>query len=308
MAIEERTLREPALALRHLRTARGLGYAALEGMRPRQWTKNLLIFAGILFAAKIDDAHRWLEVVVAFVAFCAASSASYLMNDVRDAADDRHHPVKRFRPVADGRLPARTALALAGLLASFAVALSTWLGPRSLALLLGFLLIQIGYSLGLKRVALVDVIAIGSLFTIRATAGAAAVKVAVSPWLLLCAFLLALFLGLAKRRGELARIQTTNMPGRAVLKDYSLELLDQLISIVAASAIAAYSLYTFTGAQSHAMMLTIPFVLFGLFRYLLLVHKLQLGEEPERVLLSDTVTLLNVAVWAVTVATILFVT
>ena len=287
-----------------MRTTAGTLVAAVEALRPRQWLKNLLLFAGILFAVKLGDAGRWAEAATAFVAYCAASSAAYLVNDVRDAAADRAHPVKRHRPIAAGRLSPATAVGMSGALAAAALALAIVLGARSALLLAGFLVLQAAYSFGLKLVALADVLAIGGLFAIRAGAGAAAVHVSTSPWLLVCAFLLAVFLGLAKRRGEITRTLASGEPARAVLQDYSVALLDQLLSVVAASAVVAYAIYTFS-AQSDAMMLTIPFVLFGIFRYLLLIHKLNLGEEPERVLLSDRVTLLNVAGWSLAVALIL---
>jgi 4-hydroxybenzoate polyprenyltransferase len=279
--------------------------AALAAMRPRQWSKNLLVFAGILFAAKLGDAHRWLEAIAAFVAFSAASSAAYLVNDVLDAETDRQHPVKRNRPVARGELSASGALVLAGALAVAGLALLGGFDPWSAAYLAGFLALQAAYSLRLKHVVLIDVMAIGALFVIRAAAGAEAVDVPISPWLLVCTALLALFLALAKRRAELVLVGADETPGRPVLEGYSLALVDQLVSVVAASAVIAYSLYTFTARDSHALMATIPFVLFGIFRYLLLIHRHDLGEEPENVLLTDLPILLTVAGWAVTAGIIL---
>lgn len=277
-------------------------------MRPRQWTKNLLVFAGIVFAAKLGDPGRWADAATAFVAFCAASSAAYLVNDVRDAEHDRLHPTKNARPIARRELAPRAALALAGGLALAAVALTAALGLSALLYLGAFLALQAAYTLALKEVVLVDVMAIGALFVVRAAAGANAVRVPISPWLLLCTALLALFLGLAKRRGELVLVGADATPGRPVLAGYSLELVDQLVSVVAASTVIAYALYTFSARDSKAMMVTIPFVLFGVFRYLLLIHRHDLGEEPENVLLSDRPILLCVAGWAVSAAAILLVT
>ena len=278
--------------------------AAVVSLRPRQWTKNLLLFAGIIFAAQLGDLSRWVEALAAFAAYCAASSAAYLVNDVRDADEDRRHPIKRLRPVASGELAAREALVLAGALVAVAVALVAPLGLAALAFLAGFVALQLAYSLGVKHVVLVDVMAIGALFVIRAAAGADAVEVRISPWLLLCTALLALFLGLAKRRGELVLVGADEAPGRPVLDSYSLALVDQLVAVVAASAIIAYSLYTFT-AHSQAMMITIPFVVFGVFRYLLLVHRQGAGEEPDAVLVTDVPILVTVALWAATCAAIL---
>jgi 4-hydroxybenzoate polyprenyltransferase len=277
-------------------------------MRPRQWTKNVLVFAGIVFAAKLGDAGRWADAGIAFIAFCAGSSAAYLVNDVRDAAQDRLHPTKSSRPIACGELAPRAALALAACLAVAAVALAAVLGLSALLYLGAFLALQAAYTLALKEVVLLDVMAIGGLFVVRAAAGADAVRVPISPWLLLCTALLALFLGLAKRRGELVLVGADATPGRPVLAGYSLELVDQLVSVVAASTVIAYALYTFSARDSKAMMVTIPFVLFGVFRYLLLIHRHDLGEEPENVLLSDRPILFCVAGWAVAAALILVLT
>jgi 4-hydroxybenzoate polyprenyltransferase len=207
--------------------------------------------------------------------------------------------------VASGELAPRTAVALAAVLAAAALGIAGALGLGSLAYLLGFLALQAAYTGALKHVVLIDVMAIGGLFVLRAAAGAQAVHVPISPWLLLCTALLALFLGLAKRRGELVLVGAEETPGRPVLEGYSLALVDQLVSVVAASTVIAYSLYTFTARDSKAMMATIPFVLFGVFRYLLLIHRQDAGEEPENVLLSDLPIGATVVLWAATSGAIL---
>jgi 4-hydroxybenzoate polyprenyltransferase len=287
---------------------RSVPRAALVSLRPRQWTKNLLLFAGIIFAAKLHDAGRWAEAFTAFAAYCAASSASYLVNDVRDAPHDRVHPVKRYRPIARGELSPRLAEALAALLLFVAVLLVASLGLASILFLCTFFALQASYTLALKHVVLLDVMTIAGLFVVRAAAGAAAVEVRISPWLLLCTALLALFLALAKRRGELVLVGAESTPGRPVLEGYSLALVDQLITVVASSTVISYCLYTFTARDSKAMMVTIPFVVFGVFRYLLLMHRRDLGEEPEEVLLRDVPILLCILGWAVCAAVILSVT
>jgi 4-hydroxybenzoate polyprenyltransferase len=287
---------------------RSLPRAAFVALRPRQWTKNLLLFAGIIFAAKLGDVSRWGEAAAAFAAYCAASSASYLVNDVRDAPHDRLHPVKRSRPIARGELTPRLAEVLAALLIFCAVLLVAPLGIASILFLCTFFALQAAYTLTLKHVVLLDVMTIGGLFVVRAAAGAAAVEVRISPWLLLCTALLALFLALAKRRGELVLVGAEATPGRPVLEGYSLALVDQLVTVVAASTVISYCLYTFTARGSKAMMVTIPFVVFGVFRYLLLMHRRDLGEEPEEVLLRDAPILACIAGWAVTAAVILAVT
>jgi 4-hydroxybenzoate polyprenyltransferase len=276
-------------------------------LRPRQWLKNLLLFAGIIFAAELGDRTRWLEAVAAFVVYCAASSGAYLVNDLRDVAADRLHPVKRRRPIARGELPVRPAVVLACVLAIGAFAIAASLGPASIACLLGFGALQAAYTLRLKHVVLVDVLAIAALFVVRAAAGAIAVDVQISPWLLVCTALLALFLALGKRRGELVLVGAERTPGRRVLEGYSLALVDQLLAAVAGATIVAYALYTVTARDSYALVATVPFVVFGLGRYLQLLHRHDAGEEPENVLLGDIPILVTVAAWAVVCAAILVV-
>jgi len=282
--------------------------AALVAMRPRQWSKNLLVFAGLVFAAKLGEPLRWLEACVCFVAYCAISSAAYLANDVRDRNDDRLHPLKRSRPIARSELSPRAALILAGALAVLAPLLVAPLNIASVLLVLAFAALQAGYTLRLKHVVLLDVLTISALFVVRAAAGAEAVEVRISPWLLLCTALLALFLALAKRRGELVLVGAGRTPGRPVLDGYSLELVDQLTGIVASGTVIAYAIYTVTAGHSRALLATVPFVVFGVFRYLLLMHRYDIGEEPEQVLLKDVPILLAVAGWIVTAAAILALT
>ncbi len=300
------TTPQPATVI-ELRPRRSAARAAFVSLRPRQWPKNLLLFAGIIFAAKLGDAGRWAEAAAIFVAYCAASSAAYLVNDIRDASEDRLHPVKRDRPIARGELPAERALVLSAALAAASLAIAAGLGFASLVFLLGFIALQLAYSLGLKRVVLVDVSVISGLFVIRAAAGAAAVDVRISPWLLVCTALLALFLGLAKRRGELVLVNAAETPGRSVLDGYTLGFVDRLLNVVAVATAGAYAAYAVT-AHSAWMALTIPFVVAGLARYLLLVHRHELGEEPENVLLADRTILVCVGVWAVVSALVLALT
>lgn len=292
---------EPAAVL-ELPRRRSPAAAALVAMRPRQWTKNLLLFAGIIFAAQLGDPSRWAAAVTAFVAYCAASSAAYLVNDVRDAESDRLHPVKRARPIARGELSPRAALVLAGALALAAFVLAGALGPLSLACLAAFVALQAAYSLGLKTFELVDVLAIAGLFVLRASAGAIAVDVRISEWLLLCTFLLALFVALGKRRAELG---LDGVHARPALDGYSVALVDQLLGIVAAATIAAYTGYALAAHDTRWLVATVPLVVYGLFRYLLLLHRRGLGEEPETLLVEDLPLLVTVAVWAGACAVIL---
>jgi 4-hydroxybenzoate polyprenyltransferase len=298
-------MRDEVVRPRHAGAGRSTARALLRAGRPLQWTKNLLVFAGIIFAAEVADLQRWGETLLIFVAFCAASSAAYLVNDVRDAEQDRAHPVKRSRPVASGALAPRVALAAAAVLAVLALLVAAPTGAGAFAIVACFLVLQIAYTLGLKDIVLIDGLVIAGLFVLRAAAGAVGIDVRLSPWLVLCTGLLALFLALGKRRGELVLVGADLTPGRPVLTGYSLELVDQLLAVVTAATISAYSIYTFTATDSEAMMLTIPFVIFGLFRYLYLMHKHDLGEEPDRVALSDVPILVTVALWVATAAVIL---
>jgi 4-hydroxybenzoate polyprenyltransferase len=294
---------EPAhAAVFELPRRRSPGVAAFVALRPRQWTKNLLLFAGIVFAAELGDPNRWSAAVAAFVAYCAASGAAYLVNDVRDAEADRRHPVKRLRPVARREVEPRAALLLALGLASLALVIGAVLGAASLACVGAFLVLQGAYSLWLKSIELVDVMVIAALFVLRAAAGAIAVDVRISDWLLLCTFLLALFLALGKRRAELG---LDGPSARAALAGYTPAVVDQLLAIVAAVTIASYAAYTLTAHDTRWLIATLPLVVFGLFRYLLLLHRRGLGEEPDALLVEDVPLLATVVVWAALCAAIL---
>ena len=298
------SLPEP-VAVVALQPRRRPGVALGIALRPRQWTKNLLLFAGIVFAAEVGDARKWLEAGAAFVLYCAASSAAYLVNDLIYAPADRLHPVKRRRPLARGELSRRAAVVAAVALVGVGTVLALALGPVAVGFLALFLAIQTAYTLGLKHVVLVDVMAIAALFVVRAAAGADAVDVRISPWLLVCTALLALFLALGKRRSELVLVDAEATPGRPVLEGYSVELVDQLIAIVAAATVVGYTVYTLSARESQALAATIPFVLFGIFRYLLLRHRAGKGEEPENVLMTDAPILATVGAWAAACAAIL---
>jgi len=279
--------------------------ADVVALRPHQWTKNLLVFAGVLFAGKLGDPSSVLEALAAFVSYCMLSSAGYLVNDVRDAASDRLHPVKRFRPIARGDVSAQRALGTAGALALAGVSLQAALGLEALLFAAVFAAGQIAYTFWVKRMYLLDACAIAGLFVVRAAGGAAAVDVRISIWLLLCTALLAMFLAFGKRRGEL--ISEPGLPGagRAVLRRYSLRRLDRLVVATAAGALVAYAVYAFRASDPVEMVATVPFVLFGLARYLYLMRRQDLGEEPDRVLYTDVPILVTVVLWAAVAATAL---
>ena len=272
----------------------------LRGARPGQWVKNLLVFAGLIFANELTDAGAWAAAVACFVAFCAASSAAYLLNDVRDAELDRAHPTKRERPVARGSVSPRVALVAAAVLLVVALGIVFALGTEVALLLLAFVVGQIAYSLALKHVVVLDVAVIAGLFVARAAAGAAAVDVEISAWLLVCTALLALLLGLAKRRGELAADERETAR-RPVLAGYTVTQLDRALAAVALVTVAVYAVYT-VRAGADGMPLTIPFVALGVLRYGRLVHGHGRGEEPDRVLLEDRPLQLTIALWVVVAA------
>lgn len=274
---------------------------ALTALRARQWTKNLLVLAGIVFAAQVGEAELWLAASAAFAAYCAASSAAYILNDLRDAPHDRQHPVKRRRPIASGELSRRSALALAAALLVVAFGLAALLGPTAVGLMAAFTGVQTAYSCGLKRLPGLDAASIASLFVIRAAAGAEAIDVRISPWLLACTALLALFLAFAKRRGELL---TSGVAGRPALARYSVAVLDPLIAAIAAATVVVYAVYALT-VRTPVLAVTIPLVAFGLVRYAHLMRTRNVGEEPEHVLLTDVPIIVTVAAWVVACAAIL---
>jgi 4-hydroxybenzoate polyprenyltransferase len=290
-------------ALVHARSGRLRTAAA--ALRLPQWVKNTLLFAGLLFAGRLAEASAWGAAAAAFAAFCTASSAAYLVNDVRDAGRDRLHPVKRHRPVASGAVSPTLALVLAGMLLAVSLAAGVGLGARFALFLLGFVILQAGYSFVLKHVVALDVAAIATLFVLRAAAGAAAIHVRISPWLLACTALLALFLALAKRRGELLLVRAGETPGRPVLSLYSAAVLDRLLAASAVATLAAYAAYTFTARDSVEMAVTLPVVAFALIRYLVLVWRDGVGEQPERVLWTDAPILASAALWAIVAAFVL---
>ncbi|HMM42383.1 MAG TPA: decaprenyl-phosphate phosphoribosyltransferase [Thermomicrobiales bacterium] len=283
--------------------------ALVRLMRPRQWTKNAIVFAALVFDHKLGDWSRFAIVVGAFVAFCLASSAIYLINDLRDAESDRLHPAKRNRPIASGVVSPRLAMVTALLLLAVALPLATALKPAFGLVVAGYVLLMVGYSLFLKHLVILDVFAIAAGFVLRAAGGAVVIGVPISPWLYVCTILLALFIGFGKRRHELLLLEGGAASHRRNLEEYSAELLDHFILITAAATVMAYSLYTFAAESlpdDHSMMLTIPFVLYALFRYLFLVHRRDAGGSPGQTLLTDLPLLGCIVAWGVVTIVLLY--
>jgi len=285
--------------------------ALIKTMRPRQWTKNLVLFAGIIFDGQLTNLPSLLRVSVAFITFCLVSGVIYAINDLMDLEEDQHHPKKKFRPLASGELSPRTATV-------FCIILSIILLPAAFFLSINFGVVtsiyfffMIAYSKWLKQIVIIDVLSISAGFVLRMVAGIFVIKVAYfSPWLFLVTTLLALFLGFGKRRAELSLLNDNANEHRKVLDGYTVPLLDLLIVIVLTSTLITYSLYTFSASQlpqSHPMMFTIPFVLYGLFRYLYLIKVNDFGGAPEEVLLTDHPTQIAILCWTITVIMIIYI-
>ena len=280
-------------------------------LRPNQWTKNLIVFAGLVFGEQLLEPSAVARAAGAAGIFCALSSAMYLVNDVGDRARDRLHPVKRARPIAAGRVSTATALGAAGLLIAAGIAAAFQLEPRLALLALIFVGVVTLYSRVLKEIVILDVLAIAIGFVVRAVAGAVVIDVPISQWLLVCTLLLALFLGLTKRRQEVEALGADSMQHRSTLGRYTPQLLDQLVTIMAASTLVSYAVYT-TGAETvekfgtELLTLTIPFPIYGLMRYLVLVHDKTSGTGPSDMLLRDRPLLFCVAGWALSVALIIY--
>lgn len=281
----------------------------VKALRPKQWTKNGILFAGAVGAGQLFNTHSFIRAGAGFVIFCILSSVIYLINDLADAERDRAHPRKRLRPIASGALPIPWAVGAAVVLGVGGLAAALRLSPVFAGFGAGYMLVMLAYSAGLKHMVLLDVFAIAAGFVIRAAAGAAVVHASLSPWLLVCAALLSLFLGFSKRRHELLLLGPRAGAYRRTLKEYTAEMLEELISVVTSSTVVAYSLYTFFGENvpaSHAMMLTIPFVLYAIFRYLFLIHNAEGGGNPDELLLQDKPLLAAIALWGVTFIGVLY--
>jgi 4-hydroxybenzoate polyprenyltransferase len=282
-----------------------------RSLRPAQWTKNLLVFAGLLFGRRLLDPPAVGEAIAAFAVFCALSGVVYLVNDVVDREADRRHPLKQARPIASGALRVRLAIAGAAVLGAAALAAAFRLGTGLGTVAVAYLLLQAAYSLALKNIVILDVLAIALGFVLRAVAGAVAVRVEISHWLFLCTILLALFIALAKRRHEIVLLAGDAALHRPILGEYSAYLLDQMIAIVAACTLVSYVFYTISPETSEKfgsewLGLTIPFPLYGILRYLYLVHQREGGGSPADLLLADRPLLTCVALWAAAVAILIY--
>lgn len=280
-------------------------------MRPKQWTKNVFIFAALLFDIKLLDVTYVGRTTLAFILFCILSGSVYLINDLTDIDKDRQHPVKRNRPLPSGKLSKSWAVRAAIVLPIIALSLSFLLQPLFGLTALVYFVIQLFYSFGLKDVVILDVLIIAAGFVLRVAAGSAVAEAErFSPWLYVCITLLALFLALGKRRNELLLLEASALGHRKVLQEYSPQLLDEMVALVTSSTVIAYSLYTFSAENlppNKSMMLTIPFFLYSIFRYLYLIYQKNLGGSPEEILIRDVPFVISNLCWGITVVLILYI-
>jgi 4-hydroxybenzoate polyprenyltransferase len=284
----------------------------IKAMRPRQWTKNAVIFAALVFDRQLTYEH-WPEIastLAAFVIFSLLSGVVYIINDIKDAENDRQHPQKRSRPIASGRLPAPVAGTAAAVLIILLFPIAYLLSPMFALAALAYLLLNLAYSLWIKHIPLLDVLSIAAGFVLRVAAGVALIEVTrFSPWLYVIITLGALYLGFGKRRSELALLAEAANSHRRVLDGYTIPMLDQYITIVSSTTIIAYSLYTFSAPNlpdNHAMMLTIPFVIYGVLRYMYLIQATHTAGAPEEVLLTDRPLQITVLLWGLAVMIIFY--
>jgi 4-hydroxybenzoate polyprenyltransferase len=285
--------------------------SVLTSLRPDQWTKNLIVFAALVFARRLLDPAAVALALAAFSIFCALSGAVYLVNDVSDREVDRRHPLKSQRPIASGALPVGTALGWAAALALVGLTAALALEPLFGVTAVGFVALQLVYTRVLKHIVILDVMAIAMGFVLRAVAGGLVIGVPISDWLLVCTILLALFLGLSKRRHELTLLEMGAPDHRRILEEYDPYLLDQMIAVVAAATLVAYTIYclspeTTARFGTHWLVLTVPFPIYGIFRYLYIVHRREGGGSPSAVLLNDRPLLACVALWGLTVVAVIY--
>ncbi|MCP3774580.1 decaprenyl-phosphate phosphoribosyltransferase [Paenibacillus sp. MZ04-78.2] len=274
-------------------------------LRPKQWTKNILVFAAPLFSFKVTNFHMILQSLIGFFLFCFVSGCVYILNDFVDREADRNHPEKKYRPMASGALNPYIAICVGAILLLFSLAFAFNQNIMFGVILSLYFVLNVAYSFKLKHVVIVDVMIIASGFVFRAIGGGLIINVPFTPWFIICTMLLALFLALSKRRHELSLLQRNKSAHRKVLESYSISFVDQLNSIVITGAIISYSLFTFTSGHTIYLMLTIPFVIYGIFRYIYLIHMEEKGGSPEKVLLEDKHVLVTVILYALLVFIIL---
>lgn len=286
--------------------ARSKAVSYIMLLRPKQWIKNLFVFAALLFSGNIYKAGYIMSAAAAFAVFCITSSAVYIFNDLLDVEKDRKHPRKRNRPLASGALKKEEAVVLMLLMLPVAVYIGFRINNYFGLIIMLYLINNLLYTLYVKHMVILDVMSIALGFILRVTGGAVAIKVAISPWLLLCTLLLSLFLGFSKRRNELIILQEDAQSHRAILEHYSPSFIDSMLAIITASTVISYSMYTFFAYEDKYLMVTILFVLYGIFRYQYLIYNRNMGESPEELVLTDKPLLFNILLWIITSIAILY--
>lgn len=283
----------------------------LKAMRPKQWVKNIIIFAAVVFDRKIGYPAALLETIAGVGLFSLTASAVYLINDIMDVENDRAHETKRNRPIASGALPVPAAWTLAVILLLVSLPLAYLLAPAFSFLLLGYFILNLSYSLWLKHIPILDVLFLASFYVIRVVAGVTIIQVErFSPWLYIATTFVALLMGIGKRRAELVKAEASGNTTRKVLQSYTLSYLDNLLMIVLTITIVTYSLYTFSAPnlpENHVTMLTIPFVIYGVFRYLYLLQVKNRGEAPEEIVLTDRPFQINMLLWGLSILAIFYI-
>lgn len=280
--------------------------AIIRLLRPKQWLKNFFVFAAIIFSGNFLNSNLLKLNIAAFLLFCLTSSTIYILNDMVDVEKDRQHPQKKFRPIASGEVTKIQAIILLALFIIIVLLSSINLNLKLAAIYISYILVNVFYSFKLKNVVIIDVLIITFGFVLRLESGSIVTNVTLSPWLILCTILLSLFLAINKRKSELITLEDKSKNHRKILEDYSIPFLDKMLSTVTPSILISYCLYTFSSVQSKTMMLTIPFVLYGIFRYQYLMEKENIGGKPEDVFTKDLPFLINIILWIASILLIIY--
>ncbi|MCX8093155.1 MAG: decaprenyl-phosphate phosphoribosyltransferase [Candidatus Goldbacteria bacterium] len=278
-----------------------------ELLRIRQWIKNFLIYIALIFTNNLFNFNLLLKTTVGFILLCFASSSIYIFNDIKDAKEDRYHPIKKNRPIASGKIKSSFAISISLIMLLVSLFGSFIIEKNFFVIILVYILLSVAYTFKLKNIVILDILIVATNYVLRAVSGAIIINVEISPWLLICTSLLALFVILAKRRYELSL--SSAIKHRKILQEYSIPLLDEMISVTTASTISAYALYTFTSETAlkhNYLLLTMPFVLYGIFRYLYLIHKKNLGGNPEYIFTKDIPTIINIILWILSIIIIVY--
>lgn len=282
--------------------------AIIKLLRPKQWIKNSFVLAAIIFSGNFSKAGVFARNIAVMFMFCIASSCVYILNDIIDVEKDRCHPKKKFRPIASGDVSVTLAVIL-GISLMVIVIIGTYkINPIALVIIVAYLILNILYSFKLKHIIIIDVMVITLGFVLRIECGSVVTGVSLSPWLILCTILLSLFLALNKRKSEIIELDSKSASHRKILEEYSVDLIDRMLNLVTPSILISYCLYTFSSVQSRSMMLTIPFIIYGIFRYEYLMTKNNAGGKPEDIFFKDKPFLINIVLWGLSILSIIYLT